>query len=176
MFSSKRRTMRSLSRRITMLYASEAFMEDLENFDDVGIIMPDDHKSAVDSAARKLKAATSAIAAKLGSGSDIIMIDSKSDIGKDDNARSSLFMIAEELGIGSPEEAKKVMSDAERMLYDRKAMLRIYSYWSVCILDDLLESVKAYSMLDRSDAIKNSVNDMQKIKTFMSDARRIMRR
>jgi hypothetical protein len=104
------------------------------------------------------------------------MIDSKSDIGKDDNARSSLFMIAEELGIGSPEEAKKVMSDAERMLYDRKAMLRIYSYWSVCILDDLLESVKAYSMLDRSDAIKNSVNDMQKIKTFMSDARRIMRR
>lgn len=176
MFKKEERIRRAVSKMLAQFYASDAFIADLKGFDEAGILMPDDHEASVIRTLDKMKRDCSIIrwaADPEGSGEGKY---DDSDIGRQSTARYAYYLIEYNMGIKSPDDVSGVMAGAEKQLHDRKRLLRIYNYWSKHILRDLYEEAVAHSA-DRDVAYMYELAARaRKIKSFRSEASRIMRK
>ena len=176
MFRSEERIRRAVSKMLAQFYASNAFIADLKEFDEVGILMPDDHEAAVIRVLDKMRHDCSIIRwAAEPEGSDEGKYEA-SDIGKGTTARYAYYLIEYNIGIKSPDDVSSVMADAEKQLHDRKNLLRIYKHWSKSLMRDVYEDALAHSA-DRDEIyMEELVRRARKIKSFRSEATRIIRK
>ena len=176
MFRSEERIRRAVSKMLAQFYASNAFIADLKEFDEVGILMPEDHEAEVIRVLDKMRRDCSIIcwaAEPEGSGEGKY---GDSDIGKESTARYAYYLIEYNMGIKSPDDVSSVMADAEKQLHDRKSLLLIYKHWSKYLMRDVYEDALAHSA-DRDETyMKELVMRARKIKSFRSEAARIMRK
>ena len=176
MFKKEEREHRKVSKLLAQFYASEAFITDLKSFEDVGILMPNDHEAAVAQMLDKMKRDCSIIRWAVAPESSNDEKHDESEIGRQSTARYAYYLIDYNMGIKSPDDVSGVMSSAEKQLQEKKNLLRIYSYWSKHLLRETYESALSYSTDRDETSLAELVVRAKKIRSFRAEAVRILRK